>query len=372
MVEVPLTTEDATPDFVTGALREGGAIGPDTRVAEVEHEPIGVGVGIVGQLARLHLRYEGQAEGAPGTVVLKIPSQFPENRAVGDHFHFYEREGRFYREIGGKLPMATPRCYWNHVDPAANAFGLLLEDLSGRTMISQVAGVGAERAAQALDALATLHGTWWQSPALDALTWMPRLDDPVNLAAGQQYRDAWPLFVERVAPALPEGAVALGERTQEAFEALLVAEMSEAPATICHGDFRVDNLLFDDAAEGIDRVAVLDWQISYRGPAVSDVAYFMCQSLDVDERRDHQDELITGWYDSLAEILGRSGATAADYPFEVAWDHYRRCILTSTVYPVTAAGAMDPANERGRELVELMGVRSFSAALELGAEEFLP
>ena len=30
---------------------------------------------------------------------------------------------------------------------------------------------------------------------------MPRLDDPINLAAGQQYRDAWPVFVERMGDA---------------------------------------------------------------------------------------------------------------------------------------------------------------------------
>ena len=72
------------------------------------HEPIGVGVGIVGQLARLQLRYEGPAKGAPGMVVLKMPSEFPENRAVGDHFNFYEREGRFYQQIGAKLNVRTP------------------------------------------------------------------------------------------------------------------------------------------------------------------------------------------------------------------------------------------------------------------------
>jgi hypothetical protein len=34
-------------------------------------------------------------------------------------------------------------------------------------------------------------------------------------------------------------------------------------------------------------------------------------------------------------------------------------------------GAMDPANERGRELVAQMAIRSFSAAMDLEAVEFL-
>jgi aminoglycoside/choline kinase family phosphotransferase len=302
-------------------------------------------------------------------VVLKLPSQFPENRAVGDHFNFYEREGRFYQQIGGKLTLRTPRCYWNHIDPATKTYGLLLEDLGARTMISQVEGVGAERAAEALGALAGLHGAWWESPALDGLEWMPRLDDPVNLAAGQEYREAWASFVERIGSTLPPGAVELGERVQLVFEDVLRATMAEAPTTVCHGDFRVDNLLFDDDAPAGDRVAVIDWQIAYRGPAVTDVAYLLCQSMAVDERRRHEERLVRAWYDGVVEVLG---ADLAHYPLVLAWEQYRRTALTTTVYAVVAAGSMDPANERGRELVTAMAGRSFSAALDLGSEEFLP
>ena len=164
MVQVPATTADADASFVTSALRSTGVIGSATSVAEVEHDTIGEGVGIVGQLARLQLRYDGPATGAPGTVIMKIPSQYPENRAVGDHFNFYEREGRFYQQLADKVPVRTPDCYWNHIDVASGAFGLLLEDLGDRTMISQVAGIPGLGRPSALRALARIHGTWWGSP----------------------------------------------------------------------------------------------------------------------------------------------------------------------------------------------------------------
>jgi hypothetical protein len=60
MGKVPLRTTDATPEFVTEALRSDGVIGADSAVAEVEHDQIGEGVGITGTLARLTLRYSGQ------------------------------------------------------------------------------------------------------------------------------------------------------------------------------------------------------------------------------------------------------------------------------------------------------------------------
>ena len=369
MTEIPSTTEEATAAFVTDALRAGGVIGADTSVAEVSHETIGVGVGIVGQLARLALRYEGPARGAPGTVILKIPSQYPENRAVGDHFNFYEREGRFYEQIGDKVDIRTPRCYWNHVDVDQQRFALLLEDLGNRTIISQIAGIGAERAGQALDALGALHGNWWQSPALEALTWMPRLTDPIMLSAGAQFRESWPLFVERLGASLPAGSIELGERIGTVFEQLMTEAAAEAPTTICHGDFRADNLLFDDADRGVDSVAVLDWQISFRGPAVSDVTYFLCQSMEVDERRAAERDLVRRWYDAVA----RTGpAGLGGYTFEDAWRHYRRGVPTTTVYAVTSAGSMDPANERGRELVAAMATRSFTACFDLDSAALLP
>ena len=65
------------------------------------------------------------------------------------------------------------------------------------------------------------------------------------------------------------------------------------------------------------------------------------------------------------------GAELDDYPFDLAWTQYRRAALGTTVYPVTAMGAMDPANERGRELVTAMAVRSFTAALDLDAVSLL-
>jgi hypothetical protein len=373
MIAVPETTEGADAAFVTEALRAGGLLTTATSVAEVEHETIGEGVGIVGQLARLQLRYDGPAPGAPGTLILKIPSQYPENRAVGDHFNFYEREGRFYQQLADKVPVRTAACYWNHLDSAANRFGMLLEDLGDRTMISQIAGVPGGRAAEALRALARLHGTWWAAPLLDELDWMPRLDEPINLAAGQQYRDAWPVFLERIGDHVGPQALELGERTQLVFEDLLRDGIAEAPVTVCHGDFRADNLMFEDRARPEEAVAVLDWQISYRGPAITDVAYFLCQSLTVDERRAHESDLVRGWYEELAATVAREhGTTLEDYPFDLAWQQYRRASLATTVYAVSAMGAMDVANERGRELVDSMSVRSFTAALDLEAGALLP
>ena len=135
--------------------------------------------------------------------------------------------------------------------------------------------------------------------------------------------------------------------------------IAEAPTTVCHGDFRGDNLMFDDRAHPAhpdDEVAVLDWQIAYRGPAVTDVAYFLCQSLTVEERRTHERELVQVLVRrALRHGSPRGGRGARRLPVRSGLDAVPTGVAGTTVYPVTAMGAMDPANERGRELVHRDG-----------------
>lgn len=369
MTELPELVADASAGFVTEALREGGAIDADTSVAEVAVEQIGEGVGIVGQLARLTLRYEGHADRAPSSVILKIPSEYPQNRAVGDHFNFYEREGRFYQQLAGKVGVRVPRCYFNRLDVGGNNFALMLEDFGERTMISQIAGIGAERALQSVRTIATVHAEFWESPALDGLDWMPALVDPINMAAGQSYREAWPAALDLLGDALSAEARALGERIGPVWENVNQAGYEASPTTVAHGDYRVDNLMFDDDTSEAEQVGVIDWQIAFKGPAITDICYLLTQSMQPADCRASERDIVNAWYDALSENLGGS---PSGYTREDAWTEYRRTLLGVTVYPVTGGGAMDPANERGRQLVAAMAERSFGAALALGAEEFLP
>lgn len=368
-IEVPTRFEDATADFATEALRSTETIDDDTEVAEVEIDQIGEGVGLMCTLARLTLRYRGPARGAPSSVILKVPSEMPENRQVGDHFNFYEREGRFYEHIGQSISVRTPRCLFNHIDTERGEFALLLEDFGGRTMVSQIAGMPVQRAVEAAKAIASVHAQWWDTPELHSLEWMPRLTDPPNSTAGRSYREAWPRFLDLFGADLPDGAVQLGERVGAEFETIQEELFGQAPTTLCHGDYRADNLMFDDGVDGKDHVGVLDWQIAMRSIAVGDIAYMISQSMAAGDRRSHDRDLVESWYAALCSALG---SAPSGYTLDDAWDGYRGAMATMTVYAVVAGGQLDPSNERGRALVHDMSVRSFSAALELDSATLIP
>ena len=141
--------------------------------------------------------------------------------------------------------------------------------------------------------------------------------------------------------------------------------------TICHGDFRVDNLMFDDRAGRRRPVAVLDWQISYRGPAISDVAYFLCQSLTVEERRAHETALVRGLV-RRAGVTARSSGDWSTTRSSWRWDQYRRADARHHRLPRHGRRRDGPRQRARPRAVLAMAARSFTAALDLDAADLLP
>ena len=137
--KLPAGPTELTAGWLTRALRETGVIS-DASVTGLDHEVIGQGVGVLGQLARFKLTYDNPEEGAPGSLVGKFPAATQENRDLANLFRFYEREVRFYEQIADDVELRTPRLYFSHFDDETNDFMLLMEDLSGARCGNQVEG----------------------------------------------------------------------------------------------------------------------------------------------------------------------------------------------------------------------------------------
>src|SRR3954471_1719755 len=176
------------PDEVTAAWLADALALPITAITT---EPIGVGVGLLGDLIRVTPTYKGEPADAPATVIVKLPTHAPANKAIGMAFQFYEREVRFFQEVAPTARVRTPKVFHSAMDVATERFVLVLEDLSAYELADQVAGLTVEQAIKAVQALAPFHAQWWDTKQLDALEWMPTADHPITMQSAKLYRDTW-------------------------------------------------------------------------------------------------------------------------------------------------------------------------------------
>jgi len=356
----PAHPGEVSPAWLTEALH---GVAPGARVRGFEADQIAVGVGILGLLWRLTLRYEPAGAG-PATAILKLPQTHPDPRHLADAFRFYLREIRFYEEVAGDTPVGTPDVYASAYDPVSGDFVLLLEDLGGRTVLDQLSGCPADRARTVVRALAMHHAAWWGDAELAARDWTFRLADPPNpQALVPALRASWPVIEANFAHVLRGDTFEFAKHLDEVVVPLM-ERLSQPPVTLLHGDSRLDNIFFSsDPAE--PPVTFVDWQLCGLGRGPYDVAYFLSQSMLPEERKQHEEQLLETYHRTLV-ANGVEG-----YSLEDCWEDYRLAILFVSAYPLNA-GSVDLVNERAVGLFTTMLDRSVSAIIDLDALELLP
>jgi Ecdysteroid kinase-like family len=360
----PARPEQVSSDWLTDVLRDSGSLN-EARITGIEREAISAGVGFLGQLVRLTLRYDRRESGAPASLIGKFPIDQEWGRQIAAFYGFYRTEVGFYRELAPRISLRTPRCYFSAINDEATEFALLMEDMSTTGRVGdQVGGCKFTQAELAFKHLAVLHASWWNRDELSELSWLPTLVELARAALSQAYPQGWRPFVEAYGHVLPadvrEAAPDLNERVLK-----LVDEFEGGPMTLVHGDWRLDNFFFGNAGAGYG-LAVVDWQVTNRGYPTYDLAWFLGGNLEPEQRRQWEGELIRLYQRTLAE------KGVADYSFDECWQDYRRNLLAILAGSIMANFAtFDPTNERGVAPFELL-LRRYSAAVsDLHAMELL-
>ncbi len=363
--EIPQSPAQLTPGWLTEALQADGAIGGDDAVSSFDAETVGEGVGFLGLLARLHLQYSGHAEGAPRTTIAKFPSQAEGALAIGKLYGVYEREVHFYAEIGDRVGLSTPHCYYSAMDVDSDRYFLLLEDMatSGRVG-DQVAGCSEEEALLAVRELAKFHAIWWDSPKLQEITWLPRGSDLVRASMQGLYPQASKAFMEEFGERLTaEIAGEMATLDQRVLAAL--PQLETRPETVIHADYRLDNLFF--GADGAPyELAVFDWQAPNRSNGPYDLAYFVSGCMAPERRRECEPRLIQAYHEVLLERGVR------DYPFAELLDDYRRSLVLALAIMTVSGGTLARTNERAVKLWEGLLDGLVTSITDHNALELLP
>ena len=348
---IPDTPEQLTPDWLTDALAAAGILG-EAAVTRVDVSPVGTGQ--MCDSVRLSLGYDRPTD-APASLVAKLPAADQISRATAKSLGSYEKEVRFYQQLAPELPIRTPHALHADIDVDTAAFVLLLEDLAPARPGDQLTGCTPEVAEVAVNELVRLHAPRWDDPTLAELGWLHR-----DRAANQQFLlsllpGLWDGFRGRYAGHLGPDVHAAGDALFASLEAYLLADTE--PWSILHGDYRLDNLLFDATPGGVP-IAVVDWQTCTHGPATQDVAYFIGAGLGVDDRRAHEEELVRRYHDAL------TAAGVNGYPWERCWHDYRRGTWAGLVMAV-AASMLVERTARGDQMFLTMAERHARHALDL-------
>ena len=368
---IPGGGDAITADWMQQALSAGSVLDMPP-IKSVEAEPIGTGLGLLADLFRCHLTYgnvAGESQGdAPGrlkppeSVVVKLPSSEAKSRRLCKRFYLYKRECDYYRSLAPNVPLRTPTLLYGDYEPRTDRFVLVLEDLRAMATADQIAGASAEQAKRAIRGIARLHGHYWN-----------KVDQPELSGARQELSPKYrPLvqivYLSNLLPTLRHfGHVFSAEmrRFAEAYGPRVAGHMgvlAAGPLTLCHGDYRLDNMFFGEGEE----FAVIDWQVSAIQSCLYDVAYFLATSVASDVRREVEREAL-GEYHDIVRVLG-----AKDLTFEACWELYRQNIAGRLITAVITCGGLDLNDERSYELAEISMQRTLTAIEDLEAAELIP
>lgn len=245
-------------------------------------EPIGTGQ--VGDSVRFTLDFPDE----PGvTLAGKFAAADPTSRATAAMLGLYAKEVRFYRDLAPQLPIRTPRTFAADMAEDGTSFVLLFEDLGPARGGNQLAGCTIEDARAVIRQAAALHAPSWHNPAILDLAWLQ--PDP---AAAAQVKALYPraqaVFRDRYRDALEPEFMALCEALAEHTAA---TDRTPEKVSLVHGDFRLDNVLFDIKG-GTEGVAVLDWQTLTIGNGLTDIGYFLGCGIGDSLRREAERELL--------------------------------------------------------------------------------
>ena len=368
-----------TPDDLLGpegsawftAVLERAGLAQGAQVTAVSGRPIGTGQ--VGESVRFDLTWSEAPNAAeitrPATLVGKFPSSDATSRATARFVHTYEIEVTFYNHLHPHVSIPTPTPLHAAIVEDTGDFTLIMSDVAGATQGDQLGGCGLAEARLMALAAAHLHGpTLGADTRFQHVTWLNRPDVAGVSDRQTLYQMVLPGFLDRYRQRLGDDVCEvvtwLSTNLVKVFEAYLALDL---PASVVHGDYRLDNMLFHhDQDGGATDVTVVDWQTAGVGSGPSDLAYGIGSGLPTALRRQHERALFDGYCEELAAYL----PTGTSMDRDAWWRAYRLGSCSGMAMAVTASMIVG-RTDRGDEMFCVMTERHAQQMIDLGISDLV-
>ena len=365
-IEIPERYEDVTAEWLTQALRSGG--GPDGQtVTGFQLEPISAAKSRMSSLARISVEYDRRSEYLPKTLFAKFVSRIPGNREFARNGDLFFREVSLYRSFGSQIPMNMPKLYFGGVRNDSDIGILLLEEINAMSkdgVAVEEMSLTPTESKLALQELSKMHANWWGDISLRTYSWLRHLEDPRILERFQAHGDSWFKLRPVLEPVFSQAEFDICDGLS-GYISDLKSELAKMSMTLCHGDFHVGNLLWDQTGEP-DKMWVVDWQSPSTLPAVTDVGWFLGTGVPKQYLHLVRKDFLPIYH---SELVSHG---VANYEYKIFLDDYRKGLLDGLVKAFWIFANVDLAREDSVNFVRTIVGRMVAAAEEMGCGELLP
>ncbi|KOX69156.1 hypothetical protein WN51_06309 [Melipona quadrifasciata] len=100
-------------------------------------------------------------------------------------------------------------------------------------------------------------------------------------------------------------------------------EVEEPLATLCHGDFTINNMLFKKESDE-QKVILIDFAMIRYGSPILDLSTFLCLHCARDLDKVMLDNVLRAYHDSLIQCLQENDIDGEDYSYEALYEDYKK------------------------------------------------
>jgi hypothetical protein len=331
--------------------------------------------GLMSEMYRISLYYSGDSgnKDLPKTLIVKFSSINFGQRFVAAWLSFYASEVGFYNNLitrydTGDNLLTMPKSYYAAVDSTGARCILLMEDLAPRgTACDQLTGCSMAQAETAFRAMAKFHATFMTPPGEQlpsSADFVLHWDAPVYRNSMAMYKSCIPIWIEKFNP--PAAAIEMVKLLGENRPALAKA-MADSNETIVHGDFRLDNIIFNGDENTCDGMLVYDFQVVKREFGEYDLAYFLTCGGAEKIRETNESDLLQLYHKELSARLPEANRPS----MEMVWRNYLAGIVLIAPTIVTGAKFIKSEDERGTKILEGMNTGFCNAVVAHDLTSFL-
>jgi aminoglycoside phosphotransferase (APT) family kinase protein len=328
-------------------------------IVSASFSPLGDGLG---QMSEMLVARARRASGDEVPLVVKLHTTVEGMRDIAIRYHHYLRETNFYQQLAHEVPVRTPRIYAAAYDQDNRRTALVMEHV-GSTHYSpdQVAGATLAEVELAIDRLARLTASFWDSPLRATHSWMGNANSEFYRSSLTDYPNSLDEALRRFGHAIP--GMEAAARVIGANLAAIHDYLCQGPQVLTHWDYRVENMFFNRTDP--EDFVLLDWQLMIWMRPGWDFIYLVGTCMEKALRQQYFDALIDRYLEQLA-ANGVAGYGRADFEQDL-----RMAAMACTIVPVVGGAGYDVTNERSTALFAKVSERIFSAIDDLDALSLL-